>query len=159
MKLYLLRHAKTQPTSKTGRDFDRCLALKGHLQGEELKTFFLQITPNCDVWCSSAMRTRETLDFLLPNSSFKEITYSEDIYLCSAQTYLKKIWSKSDTNDLMIVGHNFGISDLAGYLSDEQITMKTGQLIVLKFEADSWMETSRGTGAIIANYRPEVPNL
>ncbi len=153
LQLHLLRHAKTEQFSPTGKDFDRFLMKKGLRQREDLKQFFKTV-PNIEhVWCSSAKRTRETLEVLegLPSPQF-----FDDLYLCSHKMMLKMLWESKLEGDILIVGHNFGISDLVNYFCDTDIELRTGQYACISFDCDSWAETFRGTGTIAQLYRPEV---
>ncbi len=44
MKLHILRHAKTEVNSLSGKDIDRKLAIKGMLQTDRLRVFFSKHT-------------------------------------------------------------------------------------------------------------------
>ncbi len=151
MKLYLLRHAKTNQQSPTGKDFDRRLLPKGHAQCKLMKEYLTQIQ-GLHVLCSSAKRTRETL--LGINLSDAEVEFSDELYLCSHEKILQLIWDCEVNKDLMVIGHNFGISDLAEYLLDDSIEMSTCELLVFEFEIDSWQEVSKGLGELTDRYRP-----
>lgn len=153
LQLHLLRHAKTEQFSPTGRDFDRYLMKKGLDQREDLKHFFKTISNIEHVWCSSSKRTRETLE---PIEGLPSATFSDDLYLCSYKTMLQMIWNLKDGGDVLIIGHNFGISDLVNYFCDSDIELRTGQYACITFECDRWSETFRGTGTISQLYRPEV---
>jgi len=155
LHLHLLRHAKTEQISPTGRDFDRYLMPKGLRQRADLETFFAVDKGIRHVWCSSSKRTRETIETML-NGKLPEPIYSDDLYLCSHKTMLKMIWDSGVEGDILIVGHNYGISDLANYFCDSDIELRTGQYVRVSFETDNWAETSRGTGTIAEMYRPEV---
>lgn len=154
LRLHLLRHAKTEQTSPTGKDFDRPLMPKGNLQCEGLKMFFKTLPPIDTVYCSMAKRTQQTLEVLL--NRLPEPNYGDDLYLCGSKTMLQLLWSEKPKGDILIVGHNFGISDLASYFSDEDIELRTGEYIRLVFDCDNWSETSRGMGVIKERFRPEV---
>lgn len=153
LRLHLLRHAKTEQFSPTGKDFDRYLMKKGLRQRDDLKQFF-QTIPNIEhVWCSSAKRTRETLEVLegLPVPKFHD-----DLYLCSHKAMLTMLWESNPQGDILMVGHNFGISDLVNYFCDSDIELRTGQYACISFDCDNWSEAFRGTGTIAQLYRPEV---
>ena len=57
------------------------------------------------------------------------------------KTYLKLIWQENHPDDLVLIGHNFGISDLANYFLDNQIELRTAEYICIEFPFDSWGET------------------
>lgn len=156
MKLHLLRHAKTDPNSKTGKDFDRCILPKGIAQSQKLAEHFQENVPDIDVWCSEATRTRETLNIIQEKRSFTHVKYSRDYYLASREKLLNSLWLRPGNDDLLIVGHNYGISDLATYLADEYIELRTGGYICIEFDGFSWQEISKGLGIITEQYRPKV---
>lgn len=57
LELHVLRHAKTEQFSPTGKDFDRSLMKKGLRQRDDLAVFFKKVNQVNVVWCSSATRT------------------------------------------------------------------------------------------------------
>lgn len=151
MKLYLLRHAKTNQQSPTGKDFDRRLLPKGHAQCALMQRH-LEVTQEVHILCSSAQRTRETLKGI--DLSNMDVEFRDDLYLCSRETLLHAIWECQSDKDLMIIGHNFGISDLAEYLLEGYIEMRTCELLVFDFEINTWQEVSKGLGELTDRYRP-----
>jgi phosphohistidine phosphatase SixA len=80
----------------------------------------------------------------------------DELYLGDRESYLRIIWDLKHDKDLMIVGHNEGISDFASYLLDQEIHLKTGHYLCIEFDAKKWNETSKGTGEIVTNFRPSV---
>lgn len=151
MKLYLLRHAKTNQQSPTGQDFDRELLPKGIAQCAMMREH-LEGLHGVHVLCSSAQRTRQTLQEIRLNS--EEVEFRDELYLCSRDRILQTIWNANTSKDLMVIGHNFGISDLAEYLLEDYIEMRTCELLVFDFEIDSWQEVSKGLGTLVDRYRP-----
>ena len=153
LHLHLLRHAKTEQFSPSGKDFDRFLMKKGKKQREDLKRFFNSISGIDNVWCSSAKRTRETLE---PLKGLPEPKFFDELYLCSHRTMLDMIWGARATGDILLIGHNFGISDLVNYFCDTSIELRTSQYVCISFDCDNWSEVFQGTGTVIQMYRPEV---
>jgi len=80
----------------------------------------------------------------------------DDLYLCEQETFLKKLWDLNHENDLFIIGHNDGLSDLASYFAVEMIHLSTCEYICFSFLADSWAELSRRTGTIANRFRPQA---
>jgi len=142
MRLYVLRHGQAQNGNK---DFKRGLTEKGIEQIKSVKSNGL-IPENMEVWSSSAQRTLESSKILFTE---KQVKYIDDLYLASSQEILKMIWTSNITTDLLIIGHNPGLSDLANYFLDDNISMSTGELIGINFENLQLNETSRGTGTRI----------
>jgi phosphohistidine phosphatase len=157
MKLYLLRHAKTDPNSKTGNDFDRRLLPRGKSQSLLMADNFLNqnITPE-KILCSTAKRTQETFKYTLDSSKKLPVVFLDELYLCNAATYLNYICKETTIKELLIIGHNEGISTLASYLTEESIHLKTCELVVLEFQVDEWAGVSAGTANVTHRYRPET---
>lgn len=157
MKIHLLRHAKTEQLSSSGKDFDRKLKDRGILQSKELAQFLISNQIHeLETWCSTAKRTRQTLTHLTASLKPSKLEFMDDLYLCEQETFLKKLWDLNRENDLFIIGHNDGLSDLASYFADEMIHLSTCEYICFSFSADSWAELSRGTGTIVSRFRPQV---
>lgn len=156
MKLHLLRHAKTDQHSETGKDFDRMLLPKGRKQCALMSSHLKDLGKIEELWCSSAARTKETLNLIKSEINLPKPHYYDELYLCSRQDYLERIWSHSKKGDLFIIGHNFGISDLASYLTDRHIELRTCGYICIEFDTKNWNEISRGTGIIVDQFRPEA---
>lgn len=162
-RLYILRHAKTDQFSKTGKDFDRELLLKGKRQVKELNRFFEKYVfeKPFEIWVSSARRTQQTFNGIKKTleSSGKIIStsFSDELYLAEREQLFEKIINHSSDDDLLIIGHNSGISDLAGYFTGQNIELKTGEFIRLDFfECSEWKEICRGAAAIAYRFHPEV---
>ena len=153
MKLYLIRHAKTDPHSSTGKDFDRKLLPRGKQQALELSTFLNEQQIHVEkVLCSSAIRTKETWRYLSENWT-APIEFVPELYLCNHLTMLQLINNSNCQEDLMIIGHNEGISELATYLSGTTVHMKTGMLVELTFRGSSWTELTCESANITRTYR------
>jgi len=155
MKLHLIRHAKTLQAKLNENDFDRQLLGKGILQANALADHLKSNSINCAVWCSEATRTKETLALLEKKCSFKNITYFNELYLCSKRTFLELLWQDPSKEDLIIIGHNFGISDLATYFLNEDIELRTGEYLCIDFGNYARNETSNGLGKQIDRWRFE----
>ena len=154
MKLHLLRHAKTNPLSPTSLDFDRELLPRGYEQINELKTFLKAhpIEPNI-ILCSSAMRTRQTLaeiQDLWPSAS---IRFIDDLYLAPKQEILSEICALQTPEEILVVGHNQGLSELAINLARPRHLLKTCGFISMEFPFENSAYISQDTGRILAMFR------
>ncbi|MCJ8292560.1 MAG: histidine phosphatase family protein [Crocinitomicaceae bacterium] len=156
MKLHLLRHGKALQQSDSGRDFDRKLNEKGLLQCQLIGEYLVNKELDCETWCSAAKRTRETFSTVTKKIAINKVVMRDDFYLCSREILLDAIWQRSGNTDLLIIGHNFGISDLATYLTDERIELRTSGYVCIDFDDFKWEEVSRGLGTISHQYRPKV---
>lgn len=156
MKLHLVRHGKAERESKSGHDFDRSLNTKGIAQTTALGTYLASKIGELEVWCSDAARTRETFESISKSCNLQPPKYFVDLYLCSKLDLLAHLWKRESNEDLIIIGHNFGISDLLSYLVEDNIEMRTSEYYCLDFGTLASNETSQGTGIIIDQYRPQV---
>lgn len=155
MKLHLLRHAKTEERSSSGRDIDRKLLPKGIAQATELRSFLNDLR-GLNLHCSTATRARQTLDILVEEREIGSVFFTEDLYLCSHLDLLHYLNGIEGQKDILLVGHNNGISDLATYLTGQFIDLKTCGYVCLEFKLDSWQEISKETATVLQVYRPEV---
>ena len=140
-KLILMRHAKSDWADSSISDKDRPLNARGRaatpIVAQWLQTN--QAIPDI-VLCSSATRTKQTLELLLdqwPKPS-PEVIYLDELYLAPAAQILS-IASKHDSrNSLLVLGHNPGMEDLASYLSQARIEMPTAGIALLEAIGRNW---------------------
>ena len=157
LKLNLIRHAKTNQESPTGRDFDRELLAKGIVQANMLAVYL--DSKHIDlgtVLCSGAKRTRQTWQ-ILEQQLFPEnkATYIDDLYLAIYPIMMSCIQEQT-TKTITVIGHNEGISELASYLSGKDIHLKTCGFIQLVSHFENWDELIRDSMELVDQYRPEV---
>ena len=156
MILHLLRHSKTNQISSSGKDFDRELLDRGKEQARMMSEHFKEMSiAQTSVYCSSAIRTRETLAIIQKEINFSNITYLDHLYLASEAALLQFLWEK-DAEDIMIVGHNEGLSDLASYCMGAEIHLKTCSYIKINISALNWQEAIAAKGQMLDFYRPLI---
>lgn len=157
MNLFLIRHAKTEVTSTSGKDFDRELSKKGRLQAEKLNEFITKFDFNdVDVWCSDAVRTKQTLSYIDTQFPSTNIEFKNELYLASSSSIKEQIWNSKSDKDLLIIGHNEGISEIASYFTGDDVLLKTATFLFITFDAASRQEWSADLGKIQTVYRPQV---
>ena len=138
MKIHLLRHAKTEVLSPTGKDFYRELAEKGLRQAIEMKAFLSKTDwKKTLLLCSDASRTKQTLENVALEGQFKAIEYSNELYLAEAM-HLKTLIADQENYDLFIIGHNNGLSELAEELCSNSICLKTCEYIQIECDENDW---------------------
>ena len=154
MKLHLLRHAKTNQISPTGKDFDRELLPRAYEQLQEFREFYTQNPFQVGhILCSSAVRTRQTLDQIKDLFADVPVTFLDELYLASAGELLKIINALQSPEDVLLIGHNEGISELASELSAGFILLKTCGLVSLEFPFESSAMVSKETGVLVGSFR------
>ncbi len=158
--LYILRHAKTNQISKTGKDFDRALLPKGFDQLKDLQLFFDSFSLKNDVTIliSSAKRTIQTFEgvknVLQNKNSISTYSFHKNLYLAELDELLKVIWNLQTDDNIFLIGHNFGISELASYFTESDIELSTSEFIHLSFQCNHWNETSKGLAIVENRYHP-----
>jgi phosphohistidine phosphatase len=154
MKLHLLRHAKTNQSSPTSLDYDRELLPRGYEQIAELKLFLAQhpIQPK-HILCSSAMRTRQTLAEIQDFWPSAQIQFIDELYLASKQEILSEICALQTPDEILVVGHNEGLSELALTLARPRHLLKTCGFVSIAFPFETSDYISGDTGNITAMFR------
>lgn len=159
MKLFILRHAKTEQESQSGEDFDRDLKAKGYKQLALMREFLVENFNQLQfrVYCSSAARTRSTLSELESEINIKKLSFHDELYLPSLNQLQHFLWNQSDDSEnIILVGHNFGLSDLCTYISGETTLLPTCGLVVYDFpDFSNINEISKATGIEKIRYFPK----
>lgn len=150
MRLFLLRHAHTEKVKGGGSDFGREIDKKGFRQLEKMKIFLKEnyASTSFQVFCSPAARTKTTFTEISNSINTVQVDYDHELYLPSRDNLLHFLWKAEQVaDDVIIVAHNNGISDLASYLLDEAVVLPTCGLIVISFEGvEKLSEISKGLG-------------
>ena len=158
--LYLLRHAKSSWADPALSDHERPLAPRGRRDAKRIATHLLElgIAPEL-VLCSTAVRTRETLELLRPALDAATVELEAALYAAWAETLLERLRAVPDERrSVMLIGHNPGLEDLALMLASagperDRVEEKfpTAALATLRTPTASWKELSPG-GAVLAAY-------
>lgn len=168
-RLYLLRHAKTQPAEGDTADFDRTLMLSGMQDAAALARYLRKNDYRVElILCSSAARTVQTAELVLRELD-AEIKYRDSLYLAGPAKILAAIrGAPASINALMVVGHNPGLEECATILAREPVRGKerarhqaleekfpTCALAILDFNAGRWRDIFPGKGELIDFLRPK----
>lgn len=157
LKLYLLRHGKAANPENYAEDFDRPLNKKGVAQinqvGFKLQYDKIQFD---QLISSSAERTKNTTSIANHYLGIQKVDFFRELYLARQDFILHHIIKNASSKSILYVGHNFGISDLATYLSGEHMSLTTGHLVGFEFDLDNWDEIIEGSGRLIENFSPQV---
>ncbi|MGL6279290.1 MAG: SixA phosphatase family protein [Gaiella sp.] len=152
-RLWVLRHAKSSWEGADLADHERPLSARGRKACTALRRHCATaaVLPEV-VLCSTATRTRETLDRLLPALGDPVIHLEDGLYLASAHTLLTRLRSL-DVESALVVGHNPGLHELVLALAApsphrERIVAKlpTGALATL--DHDGWPTLAPGRAVL-----------
>ncbi len=118
--LILLRHGQALSASAMESDANRKLSAQGQAEAENVGKIIADKNLKPDlVLCSTATRTRETLDGL--HKSFAAplaARYEQKIYSASENELLAQISAVADdVNSLLLIGHNPSLHQLAVHLA------------------------------------------
>lgn len=153
MNLFILRHGEAVNSGVGLNDFNRKLSENGILQAVKIADY-LKNEHIQQIICSNALRAYETasiVDEIIKSDSFLDF---KELYLADSHTIKSFISEHATKDNVLFVGHNFGISDFVSELSGEQITMSTCMLVKFEMEIDDWKLLSNGTGLIKTKIEP-----
>lgn len=169
LRLYLLRHAKSSWKEKGMADFERPLAPRGRRAAEALgQTLCAHAWLPRRIVCSSAMRTLQTLDLILPlleqAGAAPEVVRKRRLYDLMEEDYVEFVRDEGgEVASLMLIGHNSAIQSSALALcgmGDPEILaameagFPTAALAVIDFNVPRWADVAEGRGALAAFWTP-----
>ena len=148
-KLVLVRHAKSDWSDASVKDFDRALNNQGYQDAPRIGNRLNKMGVKPDIiFSSSALRTRMTSEFICEQIGYDvdKVVYEDELYETSVRTllnFINQIDNKYDT--VMMFGHNPTYTYIAEALSGEAIgNVPTCGALSLTFEIGSWAEVSAG---------------
>lgn len=147
-RVTLLRHAKSSHHDLSLRDHDRPLSPRGERDAPIMGRRLLDkgSRPSLII-TSTAVRTRQTTRLFAQAIGYPiEFIQSErELYLASPDTILDVIAGQDNAfNDIVVCGHNPGITELAGDLSRTLIdNVPTCGIVILDAEITGWDELGR----------------
>jgi phosphohistidine phosphatase len=163
--LYLLRHAKSSWADQGLPDHERPLAPRGRRDGTRIANHLVRlgIEPGL-VLCSSAERTRETLELLRPAlGATAAVRVEEDLYAASCERLLERIRALPEAvASLLVIGHNPGLQQLGLFLAStgaelERLEAKfpTAALATLTIPDTTWSRLSKADAVLAAYVVPK----
>ena len=163
--LILIRHGEAVEATSESKDHGRVLTPKGQRQarsiGAQLAAAGHQPTL---ALVSDAARTKETWRGVVDGAGsalaqtaleFQRIIYSGEV------KQLLQLVGKVDAakhHAAVLVGHNPGISEVAGDLCGQYLRFNTADCVLLSLEADSWAEAvaQQGSWELVVLMQPGV---
>jgi phosphohistidine phosphatase len=160
LTLSLLRHAKSSWDHPQLKDFDRPLSSRGEAAAPRIGAFMAEhgIMPQLAL-VSTAVRTRQTLDLVLPWLPKRPVTVFEDtLYLATPTVMLARLRRvEAGYGHVMIVAHDPGLHGLAMSLAGTgepallgalAAKFPTAALAVIDFDAGAWPKVRPGGGRL-----------
>jgi phosphohistidine phosphatase len=163
--LYLLRHAKSSWAEPALPDRKRPLAPRGRRDAKRIAKHLvrLEIQPEL-VLCSSAVRTRETLERLrVARGGGSTVLLEDELYGASAEQLLERIRLVPEAiASVMLIGHNPGLQDLALLLAEDGVDLDrleekfpTAALATLTIPRRAWSQVEPGVALLTAYIVPK----
>ncbi len=169
LHLAILRHAKSSWDNLRLTDIERPLNARGEaaapLIGKHLA--HLGFKPDL-ILCSTAKRTRQTLDQIAPHLDLTECVtrHDHDIYDASAADLLDILQHRGGgARTVLLIGHNPGLQTLvlqlagsgdAAHLAFISEKFPTAALAILTFDSDYWRDISPGSGRLETFTAPKL---
>jgi len=156
-----MRHAQAEEIRRNQFDRDRKLTRTGQQEAKQMASRLFDQNISIDaVYTSSSVRTQQTTSALSNalNLNNSTIFSEDDLYNASVPTLLSFIVKINNAfNTVLMVGHNPTISYLPEYLSNVSIgSMPTAGICIVRFNAGSWGEVTKGSGELIEFVYPDL---
>ncbi len=152
-RLFLIRHAKSSWKEPELEDFDRPLNKRGKrdapVMGKKLRERKTKIDLIISSPAKRAKRTAEIIAGIISQDP-RGILWLESVYAASSQTLLHLVQKIEDAfQNVMLVGHNPGLTTLAERLTGREIdNIPTCGIVAIEFEVDSWKNIRDKTGKL-----------
>jgi phosphohistidine phosphatase len=135
-ELVILRHAKTQADSESGRDFDRELKERGRSDALAQADWMREagLRPQ-RILCSTAARARQTAEIVCPHLGIdpRHVEHFDALYLASTGD-LVRVLEQHDADRIMLVGHNPGLAYLVTFFTGAREHLTTSAIAHITFD-------------------------
>jgi phosphohistidine phosphatase len=170
-QIILVRHAKALEREEwSGKDFDRPLHERGIRSITIMANYLSLIGVKPDrIISSPSVRTLKTAELLQKRFRTGSVESFADLYnesrdsdfdVAAFHLALFRSMNKTDTT-LMLVGHNPDLTDIASYLTGEDVPyMKKGSVIVLAVPENlEWKDIRKGSVDLVYYLTPQFLRL
>ncbi len=153
-RITLLRHAKSSWKDASLADRDRPLNRRGNKSAPDMgkRLAELGVRPSL-LLTSPAQRARETARLIARELNYPlEFIQSEsELYLATPETILQVVARQDNGfNDVMLFGHNPGITELANRLGDRNIdNVPTCGMVGIELDVKEWTEIVAADGKTV----------
>jgi phosphohistidine phosphatase len=145
-RLTLVRHAKSSWATPGAADRDRPLSNRGERDSRKMGRRLVAHKARPSLIVSSpAVRAHATAKALASALSYplEFLQLDNDLYLAAPEDLLEVAQNQQDGfSDLLIVGHNPGLTDLVNrFLPEMQLdNLPTGGIVAMDFETEAWAQ-------------------
>ena len=160
MRLYLLRHGKSDWNVSGGGDHERPLNKRGRGSAQIIGRYLsgLEHFPQ-KVICSSAQRAEETVRLAAEAGNWScPVHVTDRLYACSSADLLDFLRGCSDDDQsLLLAGHMPSLPDLIGDLvAGARVKFPTAALAAIDVSVRSWSEVEPGCGTLLWLVTPKI---
>lgn len=164
-RLTLVRHAKSSWAAPASPDRDRALADRGERDARKMgrRLVARKARPSLIV-SSPAIRAHSTAKAIAAALKYplEFLQLEEGLYLAGPDGIMEIIeQQRDDFSDLMIVGHNPGMTDLINQLLPELEldNLPTGGVVATESDADCWARFGDGQVRLVYYDYPKNPEV
>lgn len=157
-KLYIIRHAKSDWSDESLKDFDRPLNERGEKNAPFMGELLAKNGVIADMILSSpAQRAKTTAEIIAKKIGFeKSVTYNETIY----NAYLNELmeiltYTYDNINTLFLIGHNPALNALAYTLVEHKENIPTCGILEIEFNCNSWFDIDKSNAKLISFEYPK----
>ena len=138
MRLWVIRHAKSDWSTPGQSDFERPLNERGRRDGPRMATWLRrQPEPATWIWSSDATRAQRTAAFVAQGFSgaSPQLVLEHRLYLAGPERLIDVLRATpDDVGAVAVVAHNPGLTDLVNALAGEQVIDNLPTFGVATFE-------------------------
>jgi len=148
--LYLIRHAKSSWAHDGLADHERPLNARGHKQLDLMrKAIRAEGAFEGTIYCSSAVRARQTAEGLVPADILPSVHIDDNLYTFDGRTLINWLRNRQDDTPITLIGHNPALAELADYLLEmPPVCFPTCAFMHIALPIKHWRELARDTGQL-----------
>lgn len=148
--LIIVRHAKSDWHLHLS-DFERPLNSRGKNDAPEMAQRVKSKSLKIDALVhSAAVRTTETAHYFVEVLNISHVISEPSIYEAELDNLTTCVsWTEASIQNLMLIGHNPGVSELIYYYTGQSLEMVTCAMACISFDVDEWSSLSRNSGQLI----------
>lgn len=159
LRLFLMRHGKSDWSADYGHDRDRPLAKRGIQAARQMGECLAEGKQLPELIVSStALRARRTADvFVAGTGGSIPIQQSDHFYESTPQRVLAEVQAVEAVMSVMVVGHEPTWSMLASQLiGGGELAFPTAAIARIDFDCDRWSQVKMGRGLLKWLLQPKL---